>query len=166
MSTQEQEIQEAIESVRLGQFRSIRQSAVANLLPRSTIGHRRAGRLPRSSITPKSARLTAIQKNILIQYIQDLQLQYQPPNHHQIRFIAQQLANQNGPSKELGKNWVSRFIQGCTELQTGQTNPLPIERITAPDAIHVERWFAYLFSALDRYKISTQNIYNIDKMGF
>jgi len=64
----------SIESVRLGQFRSNSAICSRKFTPRSTIGHRR----PVDFLVPLSllnlARLTAIQKNILIRYIQDLQL--------------------------------------------------------------------------------------------
>ena len=128
---EEEEVQRAIKIVQSRRFRSIRQTTLATTVPRSTIGHRLAGRSSRDNITLKTERLTAPQKGVLIQYILDLQLQFQPPNHHQIHFIAQQLANQNGPPRDLGKNWVSRFVNRSPQLKTGKLTPLSIERVTA-----------------------------------
>ena len=81
MSTKEDDVQSALERFEQKEFRSIRQTALATTQPWSTLGHRRAGRLPRSQITVRNARLTKQQKEVLVRCIRDLQLQFQPPNH-------------------------------------------------------------------------------------
>jgi hypothetical protein len=103
-SDREESIQTALAHVELGVYRSLRQASIANRLPRSTIGHRRAGRKPRAQIHVKSARLRSDQEDTLLRFIRDLQLQYTPINHTQIAVVAQHLADENRPGQTLGKN--------------------------------------------------------------
>jgi hypothetical protein len=79
-------------------FRSIRQTAFATMRARSTLGHRRTGRLPRSEITVRNAHLAKQQREVVFRYIRGLQLQFPHPNYRQIHLIAQQLADQSNPS--------------------------------------------------------------------
>ena len=144
MSTKEDGVQNALKRFEQKEFRSIRQTALATTQARSTLGHRRAGRLPRSEITVRNARLTKQQREILFRYIRDLQLQFQPPNHRQIYLIAQKLADQSNPSLPLGKHWVTRFLKSEPDLAAGQSIPFSIDRVTAPSPLHIERWFDYL----------------------
>jgi len=111
ISTNDECVQQALESLVTKQCRSIRQAALGNGVARSALGHRWLGRLPRSETSTRTVRLNTEQERTLICYIQDLQLQYQPPYHHQIRLIAQNLADQNGPSKALDINWATGFIK-------------------------------------------------------
>ena len=69
MSTKEDDVQNAFERFEQKEFRSIRQTALATTQVRSTLGHRRARRLPRSQITVRNARLTKQQKEVLVRYI-------------------------------------------------------------------------------------------------
>jgi hypothetical protein len=74
MSTKEDDVQNALKRFEQKEFRSIRQTALATTQARLTLGHRRAGRLPRSKITVRNARLIKQQREILFRYIRDLQL--------------------------------------------------------------------------------------------
>jgi hypothetical protein len=69
MSTNEEDVQQALDSLETKQYYSIRQAALASGVARSTLGHRRLGRLPRSAITVKTARLNAEQERTLISYV-------------------------------------------------------------------------------------------------
>jgi hypothetical protein len=69
MSTKEDDVQSALERFEQKEFCSIRQTALAATQARSTLGHRRAGRLPRSQITVHNVRLTKQQKEVLVHYI-------------------------------------------------------------------------------------------------
>ena len=109
-SQKEQNVELALAYTQLGVYSSIRQTALATGIPRSTLGHRRAGRLLRSQIRVRNARLTSKQEDILYRFIEDLQLQYAPINHAQLRVIAANLAAENGTGKPLRKCWITRFI--------------------------------------------------------
>jgi hypothetical protein len=82
MSTNEKSVQQTLESLSTKQYCSIRQAALGNGVAKSTLGHRRLRRVPRSEITTKTARLNKEQECTLICYIQDLRLQYQPHLFH------------------------------------------------------------------------------------
>jgi hypothetical protein len=104
MYTNEKHVQQALDSLATDQYYTICQSTLTGSVTMSTLGHRRIGRLPRSTMTVKPIRLNTEQELTPISYTKDLQLQYQPPNHDQIRLIAQKLANQNGSSESLSKH--------------------------------------------------------------
>jgi hypothetical protein len=105
--------------------------------------HRRAGRPPRSQTTVRSARLTLRQEEIFARWITDLQLQYQPVNYTQLTKIAENLARENNPSRPLGKNWVSRFVQRFKILNHGRSQPLSKDRIHLIIPDQIKGWFRH-----------------------
>jgi hypothetical protein len=62
----EQLIEETLHLANGGVYDSIRQASLATGAPRSTVGHRRAGRPPRSQIIVRNARLTSKQETTLM----------------------------------------------------------------------------------------------------
>ena len=81
LSEKEANLENALIYNQLGVYSSLRQTALATGVPRSTLGHRRAGRPPRGQIRVRSARLNSGQEEVLSRFIEDLQLQYAPINH-------------------------------------------------------------------------------------
>ena len=70
----------AIELYESGNFNSLAAAGRATQTPSSTINDRRNGILPRLQTTLPHARLSRYQEEIMVKYIQDLQLQYAPIN--------------------------------------------------------------------------------------
>jgi DDE superfamily endonuclease/Tc5 transposase DNA-binding domain len=161
----EQLIEETLRLTDEGVYDSIRQASRVTGAPRSTVGHRRAGRLPRSQITPRNARLTPRQEAIFTGWITDLQLQYKPVNYTQLAKIAENLARENYPSRPLGKNWVSRFIKRSPALSHGRSQPFPINRIQSIIPNQVKGWFRHFQEVIQRYNIKPGNIWNMDEIG-
>ena len=65
-TNREQLIEETLSLTQEGIYDSIRQASRTTGVPQSTVYHRRAGRVPRSQITLRSARLTPEQEAIFI----------------------------------------------------------------------------------------------------
>ena len=127
----DQLIEQTLQLTDEGIYDSISQATRVTGAPRSTVYHRRAGRPPRSQINVRSTRLTLKQEAIFTRWITDLQLQYQPVNYTQLTKIAEKLAHQNDPSRPLGKNWVSRFVQRSKILSHGRSQLLSKDRISS-----------------------------------
>jgi hypothetical protein len=162
----EQLIEETLHLANEGVYDSIRQASLATGARRSTVGHRRAGRPPRSQITVRNARLTSKQETTLMRWITDLQLQYKPVNHTQLAKIAENLAHENDPSRPLGKNWVSRFIKRSPALNNGRSQPFPMDRIQSIIPHQLGGWYRHFEEVVHRYGIKPGNIWNMDEIGY
>ena len=66
-------VADVLSRVANGEFRSLRQAALATGIPKSTLSDRARGTVPRDQITLANSKLTKQQENILAYYIQDLQ---------------------------------------------------------------------------------------------
>jgi hypothetical protein len=162
----EQLIEETLHLADGDVYDSIRQASRATGAPRSTVGHRRAGRPPRSQIIVRNARLTSGQEITLSRWITDLQLQYKPVNHSQLTKIAENLAHENDLSRPLGKNWVSRFIKRSSALNHGRSQPFPIDRIQSIIPHQLDGWYRHFEEVVHRFSIKPRNIWNMDEIGY
>jgi hypothetical protein len=68
MSNKEHSIQQASNDVDTGLFSSIREASDYYDVPKSTVAHRRAGRLSVAEIDRSSQRLSKQEEKVLIQY--------------------------------------------------------------------------------------------------
>jgi len=111
----------ATQSITKKQLQS--QSRAAQLLniPRTTLQGRLAGALPHSASHIPQRKLQPAEEQSLIQWILDLDRRGFPPQIIDVRRMADILLaarGQNPPPPPVGKNWVSRFINNQSELQT------------------------------------------------
>jgi len=160
---------QASRAVRLldnGKFRSVRQTAAATGVPRTTLRDRLNGKPPRSQTDLKHSRLSIYQEKVLVQYIRDLQLQYAPVNSFVIASIATLLARQNEPSATLDKNWVSRFITRHSELRRGRCRSFEKSRIEAAIPSQIVGWYGHLEEIILRFNIAPKDIWNMDEIGY
>ena len=156
----------AIELYESGNFNSLAAAGRATQAPSSTVNDRRHGILPRLQTTLPHARLRRYQEEIMVKYIQDLQLQYAPINQAQLQIIAEKLAQANNPTARLGKNWIYRFIKRRPELITARNRSFEATRIKASIPHRIQSWYAYVDSAIQRFSITPQDIWNIDEIGY
>jgi Tc5 transposase DNA-binding domain len=119
-SKQEWDVQHALFLSATRVFSSLGQAAKAAQVPESTAYHRRAGRVAKIDTHPRSCRLTADQEKTLALWIQDLQLQYAPPNYTAIEYMALQMALDNGDTRPIRPNWVYRFLKRHPNLVAGR----------------------------------------------
>ena len=81
MSDQEENVQKAINDLDSKRFRSIRQSALYNGVPRATVAHRIGGRKAKAKKELKMQRFTNQEERCIIQWINNLQKQHMNLNH-------------------------------------------------------------------------------------
>jgi hypothetical protein len=93
----------AIQAIKQGHLKSIRQAAASYDIPRATIQRRIHGMTTQRDSTPNSQKLTPYEESALIQYILDLDSRGFPPQPQAVQEIADLLLSKRGESS-VGKN--------------------------------------------------------------
>ena len=148
---------------------SQRQAAMLYDAPRTTLRRRLRGTQPRSETASINRKLSAIEEQSLIQWILELDRRGFPPHIIDVRRMADALLaarGQDPPPPPVGKNWVSRFIQGQPELQTKWTRRLHSQRASYEDPAIIAAWFKLVEETRQTYGVLDQDIYNFDETGF
>ena len=141
MSNQESQIQKALYDYESGFASSITQAARFNDVAPSTVRHRRLGRTTRSSSTHSDRRLHYEEERVIVQWLTDLQKQFQPSSLSLLRSMVIWLLQQKGDTEPLGKNYITKFRKRWPQLGFGKTNTLSVERLFALTPKGISRWF-------------------------
>ncbi|KFZ23566.1 hypothetical protein V502_01953, partial [Pseudogymnoascus sp. VKM F-4520 (FW-2644)] len=115
-SNKEDRILQAIQAIKNGHLKSIRQAAESYDIPRATIQRRIHGMTSRRDCTPNSRKLTPYEESALVQYILDLDSRGFPPRLQAVQEMADLLLSERGESP-TGKNWTTNFITRRTEIK-------------------------------------------------
>jgi len=68
--------------------------------------------------------------------------------------------------RQVGPNWVTRFLQRNPHLLKRKQNPLAVERKLTQDVETMERHFTHFLDACKELGIKRQDLYNMDETGF
>ncbi len=166
MSDQEQRVQQALNDLEDGKYRSTRQAALANRVPKSIVAYRRRNRPLIVNKERKSQRFTNEEERALIQWIKDLQRQHISPNYPKLCLMLSNLLKSKEDTKKLGKHWITRFVARHPELKAGFSCTMDAKRLSALDSTIVEEFFAEFSRLKSTYNIKEKNIYNMDETGF
>ena len=101
MDPKELEIQDAIEDLNSGVFKSERAAARWHGVTRLTLQGRRAGQQPHAIAHSNQQRLTPEQEDFLVDWILDKDSRAQPPSRPRVREMATQLLHMNSDYKPL-----------------------------------------------------------------
>lgn len=148
---------------------SQRQAAMLYDAPQTTLRRRLRGTQPRSETVSINRKLSAIKEQSLVQWILELDRRGFPPHIIDVRRIADALLAARGedpPPPPVGKNWVSRFIQGQPELQTKWTRRLHSQRASYEDPAIIAAWFKLVEETHQTYGVLDQDIYNFNETRF
>jgi hypothetical protein len=66
----------------------------------------------------------------------------------------------------VDKNWVSRFVNSQSELQTKWNRKFHSQRARCEDSIAIATWFKLVEETRQAYGIHDTDIYNFDETGF
>jgi hypothetical protein len=66
----------------------------------------------------------------------------------------------------IGVNWVTRYIQRRSELQTRYSKRYDYQRAQNEDPAGLREWFRLVQSVIEENGILDNNIYNFDETGF
>ncbi|KAI1676278.1 DDE superfamily endonuclease [Pyrenophora tritici-repentis] len=79
--------------------------------------------------------------------------------------MANRLLRERG-GKEVGKNWIDRFVQRNPELRTRRSRPYDHQRALCEDPALIKGWFELVQNTKAKYGIVDEDIYNFDETGF
>jgi Tc5 transposase DNA-binding domain len=133
-SAKEGRIQLAKQSIKLGQFDSIRETAEVFDVPERTLGYRMHGRLSQDDCIPNSRKLTPYEEEAIIQYILDLDSRGFPPRPRDVQEMADLLLAERDASP-VGKNWATNFINRRPEIQSKFNRKYDYKRAQCEDLV-------------------------------
>lgn len=99
---------------------SLHKASEKHNVPTSTLSARRNGRAAKNDpeAQPSNSRLSTVQEDRIVEWIQRQERLGCAPSHSQIRSIMTKLLVQAGVNDPVGKRWVERFIKRRPEIQT------------------------------------------------
>ena len=159
----------AIASFQNNPYQAKRTLAAAFDVPESTLRTRLRGILPRHETTPVNVKMRPIEEQSLVQWILDLDRRGFPPQIIDVRRMADVLLAAHGqdpPSQRVGKNWVSRFVQRQSELQTKWNRKFRSQRARCENPVRIRAWLTLARDTRAAYGIIDQDVSNFDETGF
>ena len=161
----EADIQLVVSELSRNQIQSIRRAEKVYNVPQTTIRRRRDGGHSRRDCEPNCKRLTkleeeAITRRVIVEAERGL-----PCGRDDVRDMANRLLRERG-GKEVGKNWVDRFVQRNPELRTRRSRPYDHQRALCEDPALIKGWFELVQNTKAKYGIVDEDIYNFDETGF
>jgi hypothetical protein len=159
----------AITSFQNNPYQTKRTLAAAFDVPESTLRTRLRGILPRHETTPVNVKMSPLEEQSLVQWILNLDQRGFPPQIIDVRRMADVLLaarGQDPPPPRVGKNWVSRFVQRQSELQTKWNRKFHSQRARCEDPVRISAWFKLVEDTRVAYGIADQDMFNFDETGF
>jgi hypothetical protein len=164
-SSNERQIQVALQAIRADQRLSIRKAATIFNIPVPTLHHRVHGRIARADTTPNSRNLTPLEEDMIVEEILDLDSRGSPPRYSDVENMANRLRAARDASR-VGQRWASNFVKRQPRLRTRFTRPYDYQRALGenPGAIHAS--FELFRNMVAKYGILDSDIWNFDETGF
>jgi hypothetical protein len=138
-------------------------------VPKTTLLRRLRGTPSRSETVSVNQKLHPVEEQSLVQWILDLDRRGFPPQVIDVRWMADALLagrGQDPPPPPVGKNWVSRFVNSQSELQTKWNRKFHSQRARCEDSVAIAAWFKLVEETCLAYGILDDDVYNFDETGF
>ncbi|KNG46897.1 plasma membrane calcium-transporting atpase 2 [Stemphylium lycopersici] len=148
---------------------SIRALARAYDAPESTIRTRLQAVHQRSEIASVNRKLSSTEEQSLVQWILELDRRGFPHQVIDVRRMADALLaarGQDPPPPPTGKNWVSRFVNSQSELQTKWNRKFHSQPARCEDPVAIAAWFKLVEETRQAHGILDADIYNFDETDF
>ena len=157
----------SFESMKKKRKPSIRSIAKQYGLIYTTLKRRIIGKTQsRQEAHESEQRLSDLEENTLKAWILQVAEWGWPPRISQIKFMTSELLMNKGDYRELGPNWVSRFLSRYSKLRSRFSQPLDRDRAETHDSKKLMRWFQLVKSTIQKYSIQQKDVYNMDEKGF
>lgn len=163
--TQEARIILAIKAIQSTKKLSRRTAAKQYNVPETTLRYRMNGRTVMADRRPYTQNLTAIEEDVVVQYILNRDTRGFPPAISDVGAMASSILKSRGKS-EVGKRWVYRFIQRRQELKTRFSRAYDFQRALCEDHNVINAWFRLVSNMRAKYGIIDCDFYNFDETGF
>lgn len=151
----------AIDAFKRGQFKSIRAAAGAFDVSHATLGKRLKGRTARADTPANGRKLGLLDENILKEWIISADERGMAPQFKIVRRMAAILAQ-----KDIGVNWVTRFINRHEDIRSRFTKRYDYQRALCEDPKKIGEWFQLVENMVAKYGIQPEDVYNFDETGF
>jgi hypothetical protein len=122
-------IDKAIESVERAELRSIRATALAYDVNRSTLTRRLDGGFTRSQGHSKQQLLSIRQEEMLIIWILEQERLGHAPTHQRVREFAAKIRGCSGENPHIGKHWLTRFMKRNLAIRTKIGRKIDYQRV-------------------------------------
>ena len=164
IQTQKARVILAIKAIRSNKKISYRAAAQLYNVPEATVRFRMSGRTTMANRHPKAQNLTAIKKDVIIEYILHLDARGYPPLIGDVAAMANHiLCSRN--MRLVGKQWPYRFVRR-EELKTRFSRAYDFQRALCEDPDAISAWFRLVHNMRAKYGIVDGDFYNFDETGF
>lgn len=151
----------AVDAYKRRQFKSIRAAAAAFDVYQSTVSNRLKGTPARVDTPANGRKLDVLDENLLKEWIISADERGLAPQFKIVRRMAAILAQ-----KDIGVNWVKRFINRHEDIRSKYTKRYDYQRALCEDPKKIEGWFKLVQNMVTKYGIRPEDIYNFDETGF
>lgn len=142
---------------------SITQAARLYVVSKVTLYRRINGRRDQASYGIFKQRLMPEEEESIKSWVLEIQSWGFPPRVAQLREMATELLQVKGDYRELGKNWVSAFLDRHPTLQAKYSRTLDQDRFLAQNRDIIQDWFELYKSIKAEYGILDKDTYNMDE---
>jgi hypothetical protein len=167
-ANQEGRILLALDDIKNGRIKSLREAAKLYDIPRQTLSRRANGIVSRVDTRANSHKLTQLEEDSLIQWIFSMDSRGAAPRPATVREMANVLlaARGSNPPPTVGVNWASNFVKRRDELRTRFSRRYDYQRALNEDPKAIREWFMLVQRAIEENGIQPEDIYNFDETGF
>ena len=144
---------------------SLHKVAESHNVAYSTLRDRKNGAISKKEANQAMQKLTPVEEDVIALWVTTLATWGSLPTHLQLVKMAYELLQKRGVYKELGEQWIARFLARHPELKSKYVNPIEKERILATDPAILQHYFGLYKSTKEQYDIDDENEWNMDEKG-
>ncbi|CBQ71472.1 conserved hypothetical protein [Sporisorium reilianum SRZ2] len=165
----EEKIQRALAEWEAGQHASIGAAAAAHSVAKSTLHDPSKGKQTKQDAHSHQQALSPFNETTLLNHIRHCAAGGFLLNPADVRDFTEYLArggSGDSGAVKLGHNWVSFFLNRHLSIQSRWSRCLENARIRGTDEDDIRQSFGRLQEVITEYKISSNDIFNMDETGF
>lgn len=160
-------IAKAINGLSNGTYEYLREASRASGTSPATLSRHLNGGLTRHGANVKNQALTPTQELALVTFVKHATAVGHPIRHSYLRELADVLRRtrvEDDRLPELGKKWVSRFLQRHPDVKSQVAKSIEAARAEVTKEQIIE-WFRQYQEEIGEHNIEPENIYNMDESG-
>lgn len=162
----EKQIQLAIESWKQAEYPSIRQTADAYGVNRTTLSRRYNGQtIERRKAHGFQQRLSNTQERFLVNWITNLDRQGLPPTFSRVREMATRILLENNDKEPLGIRWIYSFLDRNPNILSLRSVRIDHKRISGTQEEILKDFYDRFRATKIQYKVEPSHIWNMDETG-
>jgi hypothetical protein len=135
-------------------------------VPESTVYHRLAGRRSKDNYSESQQRLTRIEEECLVAWLDKLLDWGWPAEISQLQAMANHLLHCKNDQRPLHEQWYIDFLERHPQFQTKWSRAYDQRRHDAKNPDIWQHWFRLYQDTIQKYSIFIDSRYNMDEKGF